>query len=77
MKQLTTPTTEQADDELFTTIEAAKLLRLRPNTLEIWRWSGKGPRFLKLGRACRYRRSDLEKFKNDAVRTSTTQQMGA
>lgn len=66
-----------ADEQLLTTIEAANFLRLRPNTLEIWRWAGKGPKFCKLGRACRYRRSDLQSFLNESVRTSTTDSVRA
>lgn len=56
----------------LTTPEAAEYLGLKPGTLEIWRWAGKGPKYLKLGRACRYRLSDLENFVNESVRTSTT-----
>ncbi|MDI4634030.1 helix-turn-helix domain-containing protein [Pelomonas sp. V22] len=40
---------------LLTTPQAAALMGLRPNTLEIWRVSGKGPAYRKLaGRAVRY-----------------------
>jgi excisionase family DNA binding protein len=56
----------------LTTPEAADYLGLKSGTLEIWRWSGKGPKFLKLGRAIRYRLEDLEEFMDRATRTSTT-----
>ncbi len=37
--------------ELLTSEEAAILLGIKPNTLEIWRTKGKGPEFIKLGHA--------------------------
>ncbi len=37
--------------ELLTSEEAAVLLGIKPNTLEIWRTKGKGPEFVKLGNA--------------------------
>ena len=39
---------------------AAQYLSLAESTLEKARVSGAGPRYLKLGRAVRYRRSDLD-----------------
>lgn len=41
---------------------AAQLLNLRPRTLTRWRFERKGPAFVKLGGAVRYRSSDLEAF---------------
>jgi hypothetical protein len=58
----------------LTTIQAAEFLNVKPATLEQWRWRGVGPVFCKLNRACRYRLSDLQKYLEDAVRTSTTDQ---
>ena len=55
----------------LTTPQAAAYLGLRPATLEQWRWSGRGPRFIKLGRACRYRLSDLEQFIESRTFSST------
>ncbi len=69
LQSCTPPTTEK---RLLTTQEAADLLSLKKGTLEIWRWSGKGPNFLKLGRACRYRLEDLQQFMQKATRTSTS-----
>ena len=65
--------TNQPVERLLTTTEAADILNLKPGTLEIWRWSGKGPNFLKLGRACRYRLEDLHRFMEQGARTSTTE----
>ena len=48
---------------LLTTQEAAQLLRLKPCTLDRWRHTGNGPKFVKVGgRAVRYLRKDLEDF---------------
>lgn len=48
---------------LLSNAEAASLLGIKPNTLEIWRTKGKGPRFCKTGRskqaAVRYRPEDV------------------
>lgn len=38
-------------DGLLTNEEAAALLGIKPNTLEIWRYKGRGPPFIKLGDA--------------------------
>jgi predicted DNA-binding transcriptional regulator AlpA len=54
--------TMENQDFLLRTEEAAKRLGLSPKTLNIWRWKGVGPRFCRLGRACRYRPSDLDAF---------------
>lgn len=40
--------------ELLTTPEAAQLLKLKKNTLEIWRFQGTGPDYIKIGRTVRY-----------------------
>jgi predicted DNA-binding transcriptional regulator AlpA len=50
------------DDELYDTAEAARSLGLCEVTLRKWRNLGGGPRFVKMGRAVRYRRSDLDAF---------------
>ena len=51
---------------LLTNDEAAALLGIKPNTLEIWRCKGKGPRFIKLGfekqSSIRYRRADVAEW---------------
>lgn len=49
--------------DLLTTEETAALLRLKPQTLAVWRLN-KSYRlpYLKLGRSIRYRRVDVEQF---------------
>lgn len=46
-------------DALLTEVKAADLLSISIRTLQAWRSKGCGPAFVRLGRAIRYRRSDL------------------
>lgn len=52
--------------DLLTDREAARLLGLSVSCLRSWRYSGRGPTYLKLGggpkAAVRYRRADVEAF---------------
>ena len=50
--------------EFLTTPQAADFLGLKKGTLEVWRSQGRGPTFVKLGRAIRYRLKDIEDFIN-------------
>jgi len=61
----------------LTTPEAAAYLNLQPTTLEQWRWNGKGPEFIKLGRCVRYRKTGLDAFMNARAFTSTTEAQAA
>ena len=58
---------------MLRTVEAANYIGLRKSTLEAWRVRGGGPVFLKLGKAVRYRREDLDSFVSARIRTSTSQ----
>ncbi|MFY9820033.1 MAG: helix-turn-helix domain-containing protein [Thermoanaerobaculia bacterium] len=58
--------------EVSTTEEAARFLRLQPQTLEAWRLRGTGPAFVKLGRRVVYRRAALERFMAEQERNSTS-----
>ncbi len=60
------------DYNLLTEQQAAVRLGLSIKTLQGWRWRGCGPRFLKLGRAVRYRISELDAFVEDGLRSSTS-----
>lgn len=62
---------------LFTTKEAAKLLRVSHRTLEDWRLRGEGPQFQKWGRLVRYRRRDLADFTNRPRFTNTGEAQAA
>lgn len=45
---------------LLTPAEVATYLQVSEKTLANWRYLGRGPRFVKVGRDIRYRESDLE-----------------
>ncbi|HSK80357.1 MAG TPA: helix-turn-helix domain-containing protein [Thermoanaerobaculia bacterium] len=60
----------------LTTQEAADLLRLKKNTLEVWRVQGRGPVFLKLGSRVLYERSALEDYAAANRRKSTSASIG-
>jgi excisionase family DNA binding protein len=46
----------------FTETQAAEHLGLSVATLRAWRHRGRGPRFVRFGRAVRYLRADLDDF---------------
>jgi excisionase family DNA binding protein len=52
--------------------QAAHLLGLSPRTMEAWRLTAGGPRYIKVGGRVRYRRSDLEAWLDTRRRTSTS-----
>jgi predicted DNA-binding transcriptional regulator AlpA len=52
--------------------EAAEFLGLSTAWLERARWQGNGPRYIKFGRACRYRLADIEKYLVERERLSTS-----
>ncbi|MFG9948002.1 helix-turn-helix domain-containing protein [Pseudomonas aeruginosa] len=62
--------------DLLTNEEAAALLGIKPNTLEIWRTKGKGPEFVKLGQTksapIRYLRTKIFEFIEAQSFTSTS-----
>lgn len=46
-------------------------------TLQRWRLEGHGPQHCKIGKAVRYRETDLEAYINDNIRQSTSEQATA
>jgi predicted DNA-binding transcriptional regulator AlpA len=42
--------------------EAAAIIRVKPTTLIAWRHQGRGPKYLKIGRSCFYRESDIREW---------------
>ena len=53
------------ETEFLTTQQAAEFLSLKPTTLNQWRWSGKGPKYVRIGeRTIRYRHQDLQHWIN-------------
>lgn len=65
--------------KLLTSAETAELLGILPNTLEIWRSKGKGPRFLKMGPrkqdAVRYAEADVLAWIEERTCSNTSQYM--
>ncbi len=57
--------------DLLTQDEAAEQLGVQPSTLERWRFVGAGPKFCKVGRLVRYRRSALDEYLDARTRSST------
>jgi Helix-turn-helix domain len=62
---------------LFTSIEAAQFLRLRPSTLAKYRCSGGGPKFTKLGSRVVYPREALEAWVTENTVSSTSEHTNA
>ncbi|NMA97925.1 MAG: helix-turn-helix domain-containing protein [Phyllobacteriaceae bacterium] len=52
-------------------IELATHWNISPRTLERWRWTGEGPRFVKLGGRVVYRLLDIEEYEQAMIRSST------
>ena len=49
----------------------ARRWSISTRTLERWRWTGQGPRFLKIGGRVVYRIADIETYEAEQLRTST------
>ncbi|MCC6269638.1 MAG: helix-turn-helix domain-containing protein [Dehalococcoidia bacterium] len=47
---------------VLTETQVANLLAMKVATLRAWRLNGRGPAYMKFGRAVRYRREDVEAF---------------
>jgi excisionase family DNA binding protein len=62
LSEQTDPATRAVAIEPLTESEAAARLGLKIATLRAWRHQGKGPAFLRLGRAIRYLQTDLDEF---------------
>jgi excisionase family DNA binding protein len=62
--------------ELFSADEAAAYLRLKPQTLAIWRSTNRyGIPYRKCGRLVRYDRADLDRWLASRTRTHVGQQV--
>ena len=57
-------------------LELAVRWKISHRTLERWRWTGEGPKFLKVGGRVVYRLSDIEEYEQAIVRSSTSQHEG-
>ncbi len=60
-------------ERLLTPIQAADFLSLTPRWLELKRYQGDGPPFVRVSARCiRYRLSDIEDWVDCRIRTSTS-----
>ncbi len=68
---LPAPAPKPNDDPLFNDIEASRYLGgvPMPKTLEKWRRIGSGPKWIKLGRLVKYRKSDLDAYVDQCTRS--------
>ena len=55
------------DHRILTDIEVAERLGVSRFTVRSWRLKGVGPRFLKMGRAVRYRSQDVDEYERQAL----------
>lgn len=56
--------------ELLDEARLSAMLGVSRSTLQSWRYSGRGPRFIKLGRLIRYRNTDVEAYLRAQTRGS-------
>jgi hypothetical protein len=68
---------EHSSALVLTPEQAAAALNVPERTIERWRSTGAGPRFVKLGRRVAYRPVDLAAFVEAQVRTHTGQNESA
>lgn len=69
--------TATMDDDKLTTEQAAEVIGVEPQTLQAWRCLGRYDLpYLKVGRAVRYSRRDLEQWLAGRRTTATTRSMG-
>jgi excisionase family DNA binding protein len=54
--------TTRTDDGLETPVETAAYLKVPVATLYNWKYTGRGPRYIKVGKHLRYRRSDVDRW---------------
>jgi len=55
------------ENRILTDVEVAERLGVSRFTVRSWRIKGVGPRFLKMGRAVRYRSQDVDEYERQAL----------
>lgn len=68
--------TPMQTDEYLRPAEAATYLRTSTSTLAKLRCAGGGPFYVRIGRAIRYMKSDLDEFMNASKVSSTSEEAG-
>jgi predicted DNA-binding transcriptional regulator AlpA len=66
---------QEISTRYFNTKQAAEYLSLSYQYLEIARHKGTGPQYIKLAKAVRYRREDLDGWMSDHLRKHTAENM--
>lgn len=56
---------------LLTPEDVAGIMQVTVNTLQNWRYNGRGPVFSRVGGIIRYTRSDINRFVSDSRQTIT------
>ncbi len=59
-------------NQFLESTQLANELGAKLNTIEGWRVKGIGPKFIKIGRLVRYRRSDVDAWLESQTRNSTS-----
>ena len=59
--------TRPSDKGTLTDVEVAARLGVSRFTVRSWRLKGVGPRFMKMGRAVRYRPQDVDEYERQAL----------
>jgi excisionase family DNA binding protein len=62
-----------SEKRTLTDVEVAARLGVSRFTVRSWRLKGIGPRFLKMGRAVRYRPQDVDEYERQALVDTQTQ----
>ena len=57
---------------LYSPEQVCTLLHVAEATLRKWRWEGKGPQFVKIGRKVAYQPDDIDNYIQTQIRTSTS-----
>jgi predicted DNA-binding transcriptional regulator AlpA len=65
------------EDKIHKALLVAERLGTTVGTLAYWRYMGKGPKFIKLGRAVRYRESDVNAWLDAQTREQTGERASA
>ena len=60
------------DDSPLTTKVLAGRWCLSSTTLQQWRWTGKGPKYIKIGSRVLYRPEDVKRFEKEQLRENTS-----
>ena len=63
--------------DVLNTAQTSEYIGLAVSTLEKARVAGTGPRFIRMGRAVRYRRADLDGWMAERVVGSTSERVSA